>query len=105
MSCAIEAWSPCKSPVNGVESASGRLMWPGEPSAIRSSAILSKLIRFTKQYSCEFDVKKVEMDDIIVDKCSRKMFASFLNAQSESTDVCMRTAISWDPCGSGDEIE
>ena len=45
------------------------------------------------------------MDDIIVDKRSRKMFASFLNAQSESTDVRMRTAISWDPCGSGDEIE
>ena len=45
------------------------------------------------------------MDDIIVDKRSRKMFASFLNAQSESTDVRMRTAISWDPCDSGDEIE
>ena len=42
------------------------------------------------------------MDDIIVDKRS---LASFLNAQSESTDVRMRTAISWDPCGSGDEIE
>ena len=40
VSCAIEAWSPCKSPVNGVASASSRLMWPGEPSAIRSSVIL-----------------------------------------------------------------
>ena len=45
------------------------------------------------------------MDDIIVDKRSRKIFASFLNMRSESTDVRMRTAISWDPCGSGDEIE
>ena len=45
------------------------------------------------------------MDDIIVDKRSRKIFASFLSVQSESTDMCMRAAISWDPCGSGDEIE
>ena len=45
------------------------------------------------------------MDDIIVDKHSRKNFASFLNARSERTDVRMRPAISWDPCGSGDEVE
>ena len=38
-------------------------------------------------------------------KRSIKNFASFLKARSESTDVRMRTAISWDPCGSGDEIE
>ena len=41
----------------------------------------------------------------MVDKCARKIFAPFLKARSESTDVHMRTAISWEPCGSGDEIE
>ena len=45
------------------------------------------------------------MDDIIVDKRWRKIFASLLNTRSKSTDVRMHTAISWDPCGSGDEIE
>ena len=36
---------------------------------------------------------------------SAKMFSAYQRREAISTDVCMRVAISWDPCCSGDEIE
>ena len=36
---------------------------------------------------------------------SAKIFAAFRRREARSTDGRMRDAISWDPCGSGDEIE